>query len=167
MALLETTRIDHIDRIRTAYIMWRDFPVATISEEYSSITHESDWVIRPIWENCERAMREFGHRIDIAGIDLSKHQDEYIRRYVPGFVEQRTVPRGRPDCRAWLDMLHMPGYDLFEMMCRSHASTGNDNYYVSRTPDIVIDVHDPKYPLDIPDFDTSRYGWLRQGDTEV
>ena len=62
---------------------------------------------------------------------------------------------------------HIDRIRTAEMMCRSHASTGNDNYYVSRTPDIVIDVHDPKYPLDIPDFDTSRYGWLRQGDTEV
>lgn len=37
---------------------------------------------------------------------------------------------------------------------------GNDNYYVSRTPDKVVDVFQQHIPLDIPDFDTSEYGWI-------
>lgn len=48
------TRIEHIDRIRTAYIMYKDIPIATISEESSSLSGEFDWVIRPIWENWKK-----------------------------------------------------------------------------------------------------------------
>lgn len=39
------TRIEHIDRIRTAYIMYKDIPIATITEESSSLSGEFDWVI--------------------------------------------------------------------------------------------------------------------------
>jgi hypothetical protein len=46
-------RIEHIDRIRTAYIMYKSIPVATITEEYSSLSGDSDWVIRFIWDNCK------------------------------------------------------------------------------------------------------------------
>lgn len=154
------THMEYVDRIRTAYIMYKDTPIATITEEYSSVTKDSTWVIRPIWENCDKLWAEQQHWVDIAGIDMYARQEEYVRHYIPGFVEQRTVPKNRPDCRRWLDMLHMPGYDLFEMMCRSHAACGNDDYYVSRTPDKVIDVYDKHFALDIPDFDTALYGWL-------
>lgn len=144
-------RIEHIDKVRTAYIMWQDLPIATISEEYSSLEGESDWVITPIWENIEKAKTERGEIIDIAGVDLFKHQDEYIfQYYLPCFIEQRVIPKGRPDLRHFLDVVKLPGYDLFEMMCRSHAVCGNDDLYVSRTPDRVIDVYKYPIPLDIP-----------------
>ena len=93
---ISTQRIDHIDRVRTAYIMLRDIPLATLSEEYSSINGDSDWVIRPIWENCEKA-KNLGLFVDIAGIDLSLHQDEYVRRGVPSFIKQRVILEGRSD----------------------------------------------------------------------
>lgn len=152
-------RIENIDRIRTAYIMWRDLPLATISEEYSSLSGEFDWVIRPIWENWEKA-RARGEYVDIAGIDDTLHKDEYIRRYVPSFVTQRTIPEGRADLFPLLEEVGLTYNDLFEVMCRTHAVCGNDTYYVSRTPDKVIDVNQLRVPYDIPDFDTRDYGWL-------
>lgn len=50
-----TQHIEHIDRIRKAYIMWKDIPLAELYHEYSSLTGEFDWVIKPIWENWKKA----------------------------------------------------------------------------------------------------------------
>lgn len=152
-------RIDRIDRIRTAYIMWEDIPIATISEESDSLSGEFDWVIRPIWENWEKAAAR-GEYVDIAGIDDTLHKKEYIRRYVPSFVTQRTIPEGRDDLFPLLREIGLTYNDLFEVMCRTHAVCGNDDYYVSRTPDKVIDVGQRVIPYDIPDFDTSKCGWI-------
>ena len=156
---LVNKRVEHIDRIRTAYIMWQDIPIATISEESSSLSGEFDWVIRPIWENFPKTEAR-GHTVNISGIDLSLHKDEYIRRYVPSFVTQRTIPDGREDLYERLESIGLTTNDLFEVMCRTHAPCGNNTYYVSRTPDKVVDVSQLRVPYDMPDFDTSAYGWL-------
>lgn len=154
------TRIEHIDRIRKAYIMWEDIPVAELYHEYSSLSGEFDWVIKPIWENWERCKVERGYCIDIAGIDDTLHKDEYIRRYNPVFVTQRTIPEGREDLFPELERIGLTYNDLFEVLCRTHGICGNDDLYVSRTPDKVIDVNDMTEQYDIPDFDTSKLGWL-------
>lgn len=159
MSSYATSRVECINRIRTAYIMFRDTPIATITEEYSSLSGESDWVIRPIWENCDRLVQQ-GHIVDIGGIDMDLRKEEYVRRFTPYFVTQRTVSAKREDAREILDAISLDGYDRFEIMCRTHGVCGDDEYYVSRTPDIVVDVHAMKVPYDIPDFDTTLYGWL-------
>ena len=153
------TRIENIDRIRKAYIMWQDIPIAELYHEYSSLSGEFDWVIKPIWENWEKC-KECGEYVDIAGIDDTLHKEEYIRRYNPEFVTQRTIPEGREDLFPLLEEIGITYNDLFEVLCRTHGVCGNDRYYVSRTPDIIIDVHQQDYPYDIPDFDTSNLGWL-------
>ena len=71
------TRVENIDRIRKAYIMWEDIPIAELYHEYASISGEFDWVIKPIWENWDKC-RERGEYVDIAGIDDTLHKDEYI-----------------------------------------------------------------------------------------
>ena len=152
-------RIDHIDRIRTAYIMCEDLPIATISEEYSSLSGEFDWVIKPIWENWDKLTKR-GVLVSIAGIDETLHKDEYIRRYVPYFVTQRTIPEGRRDLFPMLEKIGLTYNDLFEVLCRTHGVCANDCNYVSRTPDIIIDPRKP-YKYDIPDWDTSKDGWLK------
>lgn len=154
-----TQHIEHIDRIRKAYIMWEDIPLAELYHEYSSLTGEFDWVIKPIWENWKKA-EERGEDVDIAGIDDTLHKDEYVRRYNPVFVTQRTKPEGRPDLMPMLERLQLTYNDLFEVLCRTHGICGNDNYYVSRTPDKVIDVNSMEDQTDMPDFDTTQYGWL-------
>lgn len=154
-------RINNIDRIRKAYIMWQDIPIAELYHEYSSLSGEFDWVIKPIWENWEKA-KERGEYVDIAGIDDTKHKDEYIRRFNPEFVTQRTIPEGREDLIPTLISVGLTYNDLFEVLCRTHGVCGNDGYYVSRTPDIVVDVDDMGDIRDIPNFDTSKYGWLDQ-----
>lgn len=156
---IEHTRIDNIDRIRKAYIMWEDIPIAELYHEFSSISGEFDWVIKPLWQNWEKAKAR-GEIVDIAGIDDTLHWSEYIRRYDPVFVTQRTIPAGRQDLHPLLERIGLRNNDLFEVLCRTHGVCGNDNYYVSRTPDKIIDVHQQITPYDIPDWDTNKDGWL-------
>jgi hypothetical protein len=139
--------------------MCEELPIATITEEYSSLSGESDWVIRPIYENCKKA-RERGSLVDIPGIDIDLGKEEYIRRYVPSFVEQRVISTKRPELWDVLNDLQLDSYDPFEIMCRSHGVCGDNHYYVSRTPDKVIDPRARRIPRDIPNFNTSLYGWL-------
>lgn len=153
-------RIEHIDRVRTAYIMYKDIPIATLTHEYSGLSGEFDWVIAPIWENWDLCYKKYGEVVDIAGIDDLKHKKEYIRRFNPSFVTQRTIPEGRADLFPLLESIGLTYNDLFEVLCRTHGVCGPDRYYVSRTPDIVIDVEQQITPYDIPSFDTSDYGWL-------
>ena len=152
-------RIEHIDRIRKAYIMWEDIPIAELYHEYSSLSGEFDWVIKPIWENWDKAEKR-GEYVDIAGIDDTKHKTEYIRRFNPEFVTQRTIPEGRADLFPLLIEIGLTWNDLFEVLCRTHGICGNDNYYVSRTPDIIVDVNSMVKQYDIPTWDTNKYGWL-------
>lgn len=152
-------RIEHIDRIRKAYIMWQDIPIAELFHEFSSLIGEFDWVIKPIWDNWKKA-EECEEYVDIAGIDDTKRKTEYIRRFNPEFVTQRTIPEGREDLFPLLEEIGLTYNDLFEVLCRTHGICGNDDYYVSRTPDIVIDINDRNVKPDIPDFDTNNYGWL-------
>ena len=153
-------RIKNPDRVRVCYIMYKDLPVATLTHEYSSISGEFDWIISPIWENWDKAYHKDGVYIDIAGIDESLRLPQYVRRYNPAFVTQRTIPDGRDDLLEELEKIGLTHNDLFEVMCRTHAVCGNDDLYVSRTPDEIIDTR--SYPIQraIPDFDTSGYGWI-------
>jgi len=153
-------RIDNIDRVRTCYIMAKDIPIATLTHEYSSLSGEFDWVISPIWENWEKFREKYKQGVSIAGIDEDMHKKEYIRRFNPSFVTQRTIPEGRADLYPELEALGLTYNDLFEVLCRSHGVCGNDQLYVSRTPDKVIDYDTWRGEYDIPDFDTSNYGWL-------
>lgn len=153
------TRIDRIDRIRKAYIMWEDLPIAELYHEYFSLDGDFDWVIKPIWENWEKA-KQRGEYVDIAGIDDTLHKDEYIRRFDPEFVTQRTIPEGRGDLYPLLREIGLTYNDLFEVLCRTHGICGNDDYYVSRTPDKVVNTNKQIVDYDIPDFDTSKLGWL-------
>ena len=152
------TRIEHIDRIRKAYIMWQDILIAELYHEYSSLSGEFDWVVKLIWEKWEKC-KERGEWVDIAGIDDTLHKDEYIRRYNPSFVTQRTIPEWREDLPEMLKKCKLKENDLFEVLCQSHGATGNDDYYGSRTPDIVVDIN-TRFEFDIPTFDTDEYGWL-------
>lgn len=144
------TRVEEIDKVRKAYIMWEDIPIAELYHESASISGEFDWVIKPLWDNIEKA-KERGEYVDIAGIDLHLHKDEYIRRFNPEFVTQRTKPEGRADLFPLLIKIGLTYNDLFEVLCRTHGVCGNDMYYVSRTPDKVIDIKSGHWDYDIPD----------------
>lgn len=153
------TRVEGIDRIRTAYIMWQELPLALISEEYSSLVREASWVFYPNWDNIDLANSR-GADVSFDGVNLDGRKDEYVCSYIPVFISQRVPPAERPDMRETLRAVGLPGFDAFEFMCRTHAVCGNNDLYVSRTPDKIIDVTKYPIPYDIPDWDTSREGWL-------
>lgn len=147
--------IEYIDRRRTCYIMYKDKAIGELIEETCSDSGEFDWVIRPYWDVRD----SFGDEVYFPGIDEDLRKEEYVRRYVPILVEQRTIPNGREDLREWLDMVDLKTNDLFEFMCRTHSVCSDNRLYISRYPWEVIDVN-KKIPFTIPDFDTSEYGWL-------
>ena len=157
---IRTSHVEHIDRVRTCYIMYKDYTIGTLTEEYSSLSGESSWVIKPIWENFDKEPNEHG---GITGIDEDLRLNEYVRRYEPVFVTQRIPPRNREDINEILKSIKLEEYDTFEVLCRLRGICGNDDVYVARTPDDIVDVNTAtpfNCPPSIPDYDTDKYGWL-------
>lgn len=130
-------RIEHPDSVRKAYIMWKDTAIAELIHEENTDTGEFDWVIKPLWDSWQAAVKRGCS--DIAGIDETLHLDEYVRNYNPAFVTQRTIPEGRADLFPLLEKIGLTYNDLFEVLCRTHGICGNDDLYVSRTPDDIVD----------------------------
>lgn len=134
------TRIACICETRTAYIMLKDIPIATISEERND-AYEFDWVIRIIWENWEKAGESW-----IAGIDHDLHLDEYIRaNVIPSFVEQRTMPDTRDNLWEELDRVGLDYNDRFEFMCRTHGLCGPSILTVCRVEEVDDSLVPEKY----------------------
>lgn len=121
-----TQRIDCITRIRSARIMLDGYEVGIISEETND-AGEFDWVIRPNYENIAK-VRPFM----FPGINLDLHKEEYIRRYVPVFVTQRTLPDNRDRLYEQLAEYGLTWNDRFEYMCRNHGLCGNNDMTVER-----------------------------------
>ena len=108
-------------------MIFEGIEIGTISEE-SNDAGEFDWVIRPNWDNLKKVSP-----IQIAGIDMDLHLDEYIRRYIPAFVEERTLPDTRDGLYEELRALGLTWNDRFEYMCRTHGLCGCNNITVERT----------------------------------
>lgn len=70
----------------------------------------------------------------ITGIDLDLHKEEYIRRYVPEFVDRRTLSDVRPDLQENLERLGMDWNDRFEFMVRNRGRCGGSQITVERIP---------------------------------
>ena len=120
------TRVPCISRVRTANMIYEGVVIGTLSEE-SNDAGEFDWVIKPDWENLKKVSP-----VQIPGIDMSLRKDEYIRRYVPVIVEQRTFPDDRENLYEELTKLGLTWNDRFEVMCRTHGLCGNNNITIER-----------------------------------
>lgn len=120
------TRIPCICSIRTANMIYNGYIIGTISEETND-AGEFDWVIKINWENWEKS----GHP-QVAGIDMDLRLDEYIRTYIPAFVEERTVPDTRDNLYECLAELGLTWNDRFEFMCRTHGKCGCNDITVER-----------------------------------
>lgn len=120
------TRICGIGRVRTANMVYQGVVFGTISEERND-AGETDWVIKIDW----KAWEEVGKPL-VAGIDLDLRLDEYIRTFVPAFVEQRTLPDNRVNLKEELERFGLKTNDRFEFMCRNHGRCGNDRITVER-----------------------------------
>lgn len=120
------TRIPCICQIRTANMVYNGYVIGTISEEKND-AGEFDWVIKPDWDNWQRSGAP-----QIAGIDMDLRLDEYIRTYIPAFVEERTLPDTRDGLYEELEELGLMWNDRFEYMCRTHGLCGPSNITVER-----------------------------------
>lgn len=120
------TRVPYICQIRTANMIYAGIIIGTISEEMND-AGETDWVIKMDWEGWHKAGEP-----PVAGIDLDLHLSEYIRSYVPAFVEQRTLPDNRDGLREELDAVGLTWNDRFEFMVRHHGLCGPSNITVER-----------------------------------
>jgi hypothetical protein len=107
-------------------MIYKGLVIGTISEEMND-AGETDWVIRINWENWEKT-----GQIQVAGIDMDLHLDEYVRSYIPAFVEERTLPDTRDGLYEELDKLGLSWNDRFEFMCRTHGRCGCNNITVER-----------------------------------
>ena len=100
--------------------------IGTIAEEMND-AGETDWVITPNYDNISP-----DKPLLISGIDLSLGLKEYVRSYVPVFVEERTPSDHREDLWELLDAVGLDWNDRFEYMCRTHGVCGNNNLTVER-----------------------------------
>lgn len=111
----DDTRIPCICQVRTANMIYNGYVIGTISEERND-AEEFDWVIKMDWEEWEKSGSP-----QVAGIDTNLRLDEYIRTYIPAFVEERTLPDTRDGLWEELDRLGLDWNDRFEFMCRTHG----------------------------------------------
>ena len=124
--LERNTRVPCICRVRSARMLYNGVDIGTISEE-SNDAGEFDWVIAPNWENLDKMPP-----IQISGIDMDLRKKEYIRRYVPVFVEERTPSDTRENLWEELEAVGLSWNDRFEYMCRTHGLCGNNDITVER-----------------------------------
>ena len=157
----EYGRLEWRDRVRTAYIMWRNLPIVEICHEYYEMTGEAGWVFKPLWMNLEMC-KISGEYVPIEPIDFNDKKTEYAMKFIPKFVLERTPQYEGRRLYKLLEELGLTYKDLYEILCRTHGVCSKDNYYVSRTPDKVVDVRNSKIPYDIPNFNTNDYGWLKE-----
>ena len=157
----EYGRLQWRDRVRTAYIMWRNLPIVEIQHEYYELSGEAGWVFKPLWMNLE-ICKISGEYVPIEPIDFNDKKTEYAMKFIPKFVLERTPQYEGRRLYELLKELELTHKDLYEILCRTHGICSKDKYYVSRTPDKVIDIRNSKIPYDIPDFDTNGYGWLKE-----
>lgn len=120
------TRVPCICEVRTANMIYNGYIIGTISEERND-ADEYDWVIRMDWENWIKSGKPH-----VSGINEDLRIDEYIRRYVPLFVEERTLPDTRDGLYEELEAVGLTWNDRFEFMCRTHGFCGPSRITVER-----------------------------------
>lgn len=125
MSYEKNHRVPCISRVRTAKMMYHGHCIGTISEETND-AGEFDWVITPDYEALD------SDPVMITGIDLSLRKKEYIRTYIPEFVDRRTLSDMRPDLKYYLDRVGLKWNDRFEYMVRSHGICGGSKITVER-----------------------------------
>ena len=136
------SRVPCICIVRTAKMLYEGKVIGTISEEKND-AGEFDWVIRPNWEALDTVKW-----VNIAGIDMDLRLDEYIRSYIPAFVEERTLPDTRDGLYEELEKLDLFWNDRFEYMCRTHGICGCNRITVERLTQEEQEEFDKKYSLD-------------------
>ncbi len=126
MGIKHIKHIDCICSIRTAYMMYKGYVIGSITEERND-AGEFDWVIKIDWDNWAKS----GYP-QVAGIDMDLRLDEYVRYYIPAFVEERTLPDNRDGLYEELEAVGLDWNDRFEFMCRKGGLCGPSDITVVR-----------------------------------
>ena len=116
------TRIPCICQVRTANMIYNGYVIGERND-----ADEFDWVIKMDWEEWEKSGSP-----QVAGINMDLRLEEYIRTYIPAFVEERTLPDTRDGLWEELDRLGLNWNDRFEFMCRTHGICGPSKITVER-----------------------------------
>lgn len=128
------TIIEHICESRTCYLRRGPYCIASLTEVRND-ADEFSWIIKPNYEQLEACGFYF-----IPGIDLDIHLEEYVRtNVIPSVVSRRTYPDNRDMLIPVLKYMGLRWNDRFEFMCLSMGWCGNDNDYITRTPNEVVD----------------------------
>ena len=135
------SRVPCICTVRTAKMLYEGKVIGTISEEKND-AGEFDWVIRPNWSVLDTIKG-----VAISGIDMDLRLEEYIRSYIPAFVDERTLPDTRDGLYEELEKLGLTWNDRFEYMCRTHGLCGINRVTVERLTQKEQAEFDRKYPL--------------------
>lgn len=153
--------VDGIDRIRTAYIKYKDITVGTITDEYSSTARAHSWVIKPNYDGIAKASETTGYDVILGGADHRKGNKEYVFQFEPLFIKQRVPRYNSRGIVDLLDRLGLCHYDTFEVLIRSHGVTGNDELYVVLDETEFVDRDKLPVAPTIYDHDEDTYGWLQ------
>ena len=80
----------------------------------------------------KRNVTKINQIILVSGIDDINRQEEYIRRYIPAIVTQRTLPDNRDGLHDELKRVGLKYNDRFEYMCRTHGICGPSRLTIER-----------------------------------
>jgi hypothetical protein len=127
----ENTRVGGICHRRICYMMFKQYCIGELIEETND-AEEFDWVIKMYWDTWEKYCRE-----DPQGINTDLRLDEYVRRFVPGFVRHRTMADAREDKPDYVKRCGMPYYNHFDFMTYSRGDAAIDPFYIGMETDDV------------------------------
>lgn len=153
----ETNMFKHSDdfyefgrKDRKAFVMFKDKPVAELIEHKCPDVSNIRWSLRPYYDSIEYCTLVYGGTIEFPGVCLELHCFEYNLGSNPILIQRRLQQYTGEDRYAMLKRLRMDSMDVFEFLCRSHGVCDFDLFYISRSPDKVIDVYLPLSSYDIP-----------------
>lgn len=128
-------RVTCIGKKRIAEMLYMNKVIGLIIEE-SNDAGETDWVIQPYWSILDSLPP-----VQIAGIDMSLRLKEYVRGYIPYFVEERTPCNRRKDLRKLLRAVGLTSNDRFEYMCRTGGLCGTSPITVRKKEVRYVDMN--------------------------
>ena len=89
---------------------------------------------------------------------LDLHRSEYNLGKNPVLIQRRLKRLNEFEMVSMLHKLKLERMDVFEFLCRSYGTCDFDLFYITRTPDEVIDVFTESWKSNIPI--NRRYEWI-------
>lgn len=145
-------------RNRKAYLMYGDKSIAELIEHKCPDESNIQWSLKPYYDNIEYYNKLYCVQLDIPGVCLDLHRPEYNLGKNPVLIQRRLKKFNGFEMVSVLRKLRMERLDVFEFLCRSYGTCDYDLFYITRTPDEVIDVFTESWKSNIPI--NRRYEWI-------